>query len=124
MNQPIKTLKEDPLIGPSQTTKPRSRRWLVLTTILAVLVVAGIVWWSKQVGAPEPAGRNRNAGPKSIVPEVVGKGDIGINLNALGTVTSLATVTVRTQISGYLQKIDFTEGNEVKKGDQIGRAHV
>jgi multidrug efflux system membrane fusion protein len=55
----------------------------------------------------------------SIVPEVVGKGDIGININALGTVTSLATVTIRTQISGYMQKIDFTEGNDVKKGDLL-----
>ena len=55
----------------------------------------------------------------SIVPEVVGKGDIGVNINALGTVTSLATVTVRTQISGYLMKIDFTEGSEVKKGDLL-----
>jgi multidrug efflux system membrane fusion protein len=119
MNQPIKTLKEDPSIGPSQIAKPRSRRWLVLTTILAVLVVAGIVWWSKQVGAPAPAGGGRNAAPMSIVPEVVGKGDIGINLNALGTVTSLATVTIRTQISGYLQKIAFKEGDDVKKGDLL-----
>ena len=55
----------------------------------------------------------------SIVPETVGKGDIGINLNALGTVTSLATVTIRTQISGYLIKVDFKEGDEVKKGDLI-----
>jgi multidrug efflux system membrane fusion protein len=55
----------------------------------------------------------------SIVPEVVGKGDIGINLNALGTVTSLATVTIRTQISGYLMKIDFKEGDDVKKGDLL-----
>ncbi len=55
----------------------------------------------------------------SIVPEVVGKGDIGINLNALGTVTSLATVTIRTQISGYLMKVDFKEGDEVKKGDLL-----
>ena len=55
----------------------------------------------------------------SIVPETVGKGDIGINLNALGTVTSLATVTIRSQISGYLLKIDFKEGDDVKKGDLI-----
>jgi len=55
----------------------------------------------------------------SIVPETVGKGDIGVNLNALGTVTSLATVTVRTQISGYLMKIDFQEGQDVKKGDLL-----
>lgn len=55
----------------------------------------------------------------SIVPEVVGKGDIGINLNALGTVSSLATVTIRTQISGYLMKVVFKEGDEVKKGDLL-----
>jgi multidrug efflux system membrane fusion protein len=55
----------------------------------------------------------------SIVPSVVGKGDIGINLNALGTVTSLATVTIRTQISGYLVKVAFKEGDEVKKGDLL-----
>jgi multidrug efflux system membrane fusion protein len=55
----------------------------------------------------------------SIVPATVGKGDIGITLNALGTVTSLATVTIRTQISGYLMKVDFTEGQEVKKGDLL-----
>jgi membrane fusion protein, multidrug efflux system len=119
MNQPIKTLKEDPAIGPSQIAKPRSRRRLVLTTILALLVVAGVVWWSRQVSAPQPTGGGRNSSPMSIVPEVVGKGDIGISLNALGTVTSLATVTIRTQISGYLLKIDFKEGDDVKKGDLI-----
>lgn len=57
----------------------------------------------------------------SIVPEVVAKGDVGINLNALGTVTSLATVTIRSQISGYLLKIDFKEGDEVKKGDLLAQ---
>ena len=73
----------------------------------------------QQGGAPQQAGRGYNAAPMSIVPETVAKGDIGINLNALGTVTSLATVTIRTQISGYLQKIDFKEGDDVKKGDLL-----
>ena len=31
-------------------------------------------------------------------------GDIDITLNALGTVTSLATVTIKSQISGYLDQ--------------------
>jgi multidrug efflux system membrane fusion protein len=121
MNQPIKNLQEAPSPGSTQTAKPRSARRFVLTSIVILLVVAGIVWWTKQAPPPEPGGRGRNAGPMSIVPEAVGKGDIGININALGTVTSLATVTIRTQISGYLQKIDFTEGDEVKKGDLIAQ---
>jgi multidrug efflux system membrane fusion protein len=118
MNQPIKSLKEAPSIGTSAIAKPRSRRRLVLTSILALLIVAGIVWWSRQGSAPQQGG-GRNAAPMSIVPEVVGKGDIGININALGTVTSLATVTIRTQISGYLMKVVFKEGDEVKKGDLL-----
>src|SRR5579871_4196901 len=119
MDQPIKNFQKTPSIGPAQATKPPSRGRFVLTIILILLVVAGIVWWTKQAPQPEQGGRGRNSGPMSIVPEVVGKGDIGVNINALGTVASLATVTIRTQISGYLQKIDFTEGMEVKKGDLL-----
>lgn len=118
MNQPIKTFQEAPP-GSPQAAKPRSRRRLVLISIAVLLVLAGIIWKTRQEGAPQPAAGGRNSAPMSIVPEVVGKGDIGININALGTVSSLATVTIRTQISGYLQKIDFTEGNEVKKGDLL-----
>jgi multidrug efflux system membrane fusion protein len=119
MDQPIKPLKEAPSIGLSPIAKPRSHRGLVLTSVLALLVVAGVVWWTRQGSAPQQGAGGRNAAPMSIVPEVVGKGDIGINLNALGTVTSLATVTIRTQISGYLMKVVFKEGDEVKKGDLL-----
>jgi multidrug efflux system membrane fusion protein len=121
MDQSIKSLKEAPSIGPSQTATPRSRRRFVLTSILILLLLAGVVWWNRQGSAPQQANSGRNAAPMSIVPEVVGKGDIGISLNALGTVTSLATVTIRTQISGYLMKIDFKEGDEVKKGDLLAQ---
>ena len=119
MNQPIKSLKEAPLVGAPPIKTRRPRRRMVWLSVLAVLVLAGAIWWTRQGGAPQPAGGGRNAAPMSIVPETVAKGDIGINLNALGTVTSLATVTIRTQISGYLQKIDFKEGDDVKKGDLL-----
>ena len=87
--------------------------------VLALLIVAGVVWWTRQEGAPQSAGAGRNGAPMSIVPETVGKGDVGINIDALGTVTSLATVTIKSQISGYLMKIDFKEGDDVKKGDLL-----
>jgi membrane fusion protein, multidrug efflux system len=119
MDQPIKNFKKAPSIGPAQAAKPRSGRRFVLTFIVILLIVGGVVWWTKQAAPPQQANGGRNSAPMSIVPEIVGKGDIGININALGTVTSLATVTIRTQISGYMQKIDFTEGNDVKKGDLL-----
>jgi multidrug efflux system membrane fusion protein len=123
MDQPLKP--DSPSIAPSRTVKPPPRRWrFYLTWILILLAVGGLVWWTRHGEAPQPqqAGRGgggRNAPPMSIVAETIGKGDIGITLNALGTVTSLATVTVRSQISGYLMKVDFQEGDEVKKGDLI-----
>jgi multidrug efflux system membrane fusion protein len=48
-------------------------------------------------------------------------GDIQIRIPALGTVTTLANVTVRTQISGTLQKILFTEGQLVHEGAVIAQ---
>jgi multidrug efflux system membrane fusion protein len=121
MDQTLRAPKERPPIAPA---KPKSRGGTVLTLLVVAAVIAGVVWWTKHQSAPEPAGGGRggrNAGgpPMSIVPETAAKGDINITLNALGTVTSLATVTVRSQISGYLMKIDFKEGDEVKKGDLI-----
>jgi membrane fusion protein, multidrug efflux system len=126
MNQPIKPPQEaqkSPAspIGIPTKTQPRSRGRFVVTCLLLLLVVAGVVWWSRQQGEPQPARGGRAAAPMSIVPEVVGKGDIGITLNGLGTVTSLATVTIRSQISGYLQKVNFKEGDEVKKGDLLAQ---
>ncbi len=124
MDQPLKPPKQAPAYEPSPT-KPRSGGRVVVASLVVLLLVAGVVWWTRHQAAPEEqTGRGRGGGrfgggPMSIVPETVGKGDIGINLNALGTVTSLATVTVRTQISGYLIKVVFKEGDEVKKGDLL-----
>jgi multidrug efflux system membrane fusion protein len=55
--------------------------------------------------------------PVVVAPVVAG--DIDITLNALGTVTSLATVTIKSQISGYLINVAYQEGQVVKKGDLL-----
>jgi multidrug efflux system membrane fusion protein len=119
MDQQLRTSAERPSIAPSQSNKSASR-WRVISTVtLVLLLLAGIVWWTRQQSAPQQAGGRRNDAPMSIVPETVGRGDIGINLNGLGTVTSLGTVTIKSQISGYLTRVAFKEGDEVKKGDLI-----
>ena len=61
-------------------------------------------------------------GPNSAVAvavATVASGDLMVRIPALGTITPLATVTVKTQISGTLQKILFKEGQLVKEGDPI-----
>jgi multidrug efflux system membrane fusion protein len=66
-------------------------------------------------------GRFQMAGPQPVGAATIAKGDIDITLNALGTVTPLATVTVQTQINGQLVAIGFTEGQLVKKGDFLAQ---
>jgi multidrug efflux system membrane fusion protein len=48
-------------------------------------------------------------------------GEIAVKLPALGTVTPLATVTVKTQVSGQLQQIAFREGQVVHRGDFLAQ---
>jgi membrane fusion protein, multidrug efflux system len=87
---------------------------------LVLLLIGGVVWWTRHHAVQQQTrGFGRVAPPVSIAEDIVRKGDVGVTLNALGTVTSLATVTIRSQISGYLMKIDFKEGTEVKKGDLL-----
>jgi len=64
-------------------------------------------------------GRSGMTGPMPVGASLVSKGDVAITLNALGTVTPLATVTVRPQVSGEILRIDFKEGQMVKAGDVL-----
>lgn len=64
-------------------------------------------------------GTTGQAAPVPVSVATVASGDLMVRIPALGTITPLATVTVRTQISGQLQKIFFTEGQLVKQGDPL-----
>jgi multidrug efflux system membrane fusion protein len=65
-------------------------------------------------GAP---GRNFGAVPVVAVPAV--KGDIGVYFPGLGTVTPIHTVSVKSQIAGYLMQVLYKEGQLVNKGDPL-----
>jgi len=75
----------------------------------------------KQPLAAPPRGRGGQNGPVAVSVATAVSGDIEVKIPALGTVTPMATVTVRTQITGTLQKILFTEGQFVHQGDSLAQ---
>lgn len=89
--------------------------------ILALLTAFVLYLRTKQPVAAPPRGRNGQNGPVSVSVATAVSGDVQVNVPALGTVTPLATVTVRTQIIGTLQKIFFTEGQFVHEGDALAQ---
>ncbi|HTT02434.1 MAG TPA: efflux RND transporter periplasmic adaptor subunit [Steroidobacteraceae bacterium] len=110
------------LRGPLELVR-RRRVAVVLAAIvllLALLVVRGL---HRHRVAAEQAEQQDQA--NSIVAVSVAKvtsGDIQVRIPALlGTITPLATVTVKTQISGQLQKIGFREGQLVKQGEFLAQ---
>ena len=89
--------------------------WVVLGLILLVLFVWAIL---PSQNAADQGGAGMN-GPQPVGVAKAAKGDIGITLDALGTVTPLATVTVRPQVSGQILRVVFQEGQMVKAGDLL-----
>ena len=113
-------LRTQPLVqrAPSKTVAPKKRRRLRVMVLLAAAAAAG--WWVYTRQAAQPPARRGDAGfvmPVVAVPAVAG--DVDIALNALGTVTSLATVAIKSQISGQLVRVAYQEGQMVKKGDLL-----
>jgi multidrug efflux system membrane fusion protein len=69
--------------------------------------------------ASAAAGGSGAAAPVSIA--TVSRGDMSVRIPALGTVTPLATVTVKPRLSGELVEIGFTEGQLVRPGDFLAQ---
>ena len=119
-----------------QSSGPRSsRRWLI--SLLILLVIAGLCWWLWPTSASHKDGASaRKTGgaahgsvarpgfggsalavPVRVAPAVLG--DFPIYYKALGTVTAMNTINVRSRVAGELVKINFQEGQMVKAGDLL-----
>ncbi|MET3129871.1 multidrug efflux system membrane fusion protein [Oxalobacteraceae bacterium GrIS 1.11] len=113
--------------APAGTAKRRARRAKIIGGLIAVASVAALgalAWYlthpdAPASGAARPGGRGGQASTVGVAAAELA--DIPVVIDALGTVTSLATVTVHAQVSGILQKILFQEGQMVKAGQTLAQ---
>lgn len=126
---------EDSAQHPPANETGRRRRWPWLLGLALVAAVA-LGYWALQRTGPTPGGqpagtaeppgaaRGRPGGGDAarVMPVTVvaaEHADVPVALDALGTVTSLRTVTVRSQVDGQLLAVHFREGQLVKAGELL-----
>jgi multidrug efflux system membrane fusion protein len=114
---PEARLHPDPYADASPVGKKR-RPWLGLLFIaLLVLCVALVVIHKPKPQADESA-LNQPA-VVTVKAATVREGDIGIHVDAIGTVTPISTVSVYSQVTGNVIAVNYREGQMVRKGQSL-----
>lgn len=99
-----------------------SRRWLLVVLLIAAVVLAWWLWPGKGEEGPAKArAPGPWSGPVPVRVTSATRGDFEVELKALGTVTALNTVNVRSRVDGELVKLMFEEGQLVKAGDLLAQ---
>ncbi len=103
-----------------QIERPKSPVGLKLALLCVVVAICGFAIANSLFVEPslgEEASSASAGVPVSLVnPELE---DFPVYLDGLGTVQALYTVSIKTRVDGELQKVLFTEGQDVKKGDLL-----
>jgi len=91
--------------------------WVVIwILLLLVLVLVVVLVWRHHAGTKKPA----PAPPKiTVTTATAQKGDIGVYLDAIGTVTPVYTDSITSQVNGLVVAVHYKEGQLVRKGDAL-----
>lgn len=133
MSQPDPAAR-DTLANPSLPERPR-RRWLGNLVTVTLLALFGLLAWYLTHRPPVPVGgayaasgasgpRGAGAPGRGGPPSTVGiasahRADIPVIIEALGTVTASASVTVTPQVSGVITQVLYREGQMVQQGQLL-----
>ena len=89
------------------------RFWLILFLVMALLLLVRF--------CTNPISKHPKKTDKPVIVAIASKNNVPIYINALGTVNPLYTVTVKSQINGIMQTVNFVEGQDVKAGDLLAQ---
>lgn len=108
----------------ASTAPPARKRRRIVPLLVTLLILGGLgyIGWSA-FQTKKPARTGRFQMPASVAVPVLAATprieDVPVYLDGVGTVRALNTVTVRAQVDGKLLSVNFTEGQDVQKGDVL-----
>jgi multidrug efflux system membrane fusion protein len=109
--------------APANGRPPRKKHRQWLWILILLLIFAGIFYWVLRKGggqaATGPGGRRMLGGPVTLTVATASVGDIGVYLNAIGTVTPIKTATIYNQVTGVVTAVHYREGQMVRKGEPL-----
>src|SRR5829696_2346325 len=102
------------------------RNRTLLFTVAVMLAVGGVVamkrdvWWPGGAGVTQSPAQAQNA-PRSVPVEVAiaEKKQLPVLVEALGTVTPMASVAIKSRLETEIVGVHFTDGGRVKQGDLL-----
>jgi len=118
----IVDMNEHPIIDrghqlPAHDSASHRRKvwWIVIGIALLLVLVVVLVWRHHEDAKKAPS-----APPKvNITTATAQKGNIGVYLDAIGTVTPVYTDWITSQVNGLVVAVHYKEGQLVRKGDPL-----
>src|SRR6202522_1135086 len=94
----------------------KGRIWATIAVLVAVVIVGRAM-----IHKPASAATHKDAPAIAVDTAQASRTDVPIFLQGLGTVQAFYTVTVTARVDGELQRVAFTEGQTVRKGDLLAQ---
>ena len=105
------------LQAPAANAQRSGSRFLRVLIWIAVLLVFGFAFYLV-LGRKEET-KTRPVAQITITTATAQKGNIGVYLDAIGTVTPVYTASIFSQVTGVVFGVNYQEGQLVKKGDRL-----
>jgi membrane fusion protein, multidrug efflux system len=111
-------------LAPHEDQHRRPLRGLIWVAVAVLVIGASALSWYALRATPKASPGIASTTAAPAVPVTIGVSEVKsvpVYLVGLGTVQAFNTVVVKVRVDGQLDKVDFTEGQDVKVGDVLAQ---